>query len=195
MKSRFKNKKLVVFSSVLLVIVAWVGSTLYDQAQKEKAKKEAIAAEQQYFAEAEEYIESFVQKVKNVSRPNKITNKSSCRYQSRKFEQGPLQCSAEKEIIFTDRNLNEANNIMLSISKLNPENRLKESLGRPKSKFEKDGTVAGHAATEFSQSIRPPGLKCVAGYDYPGFSKKSLILTIVISCYRGNVVEEHFPVE
>jgi hypothetical protein len=194
MKSRFKNKKLIILASILLVIVAWVGSNLYDQAQKEKAKKEAVAAEQQYFAEAEEYIESFVEKVENVSKPDKITNTSSCRYQSRKFETGPLQCSARREFRYVNIGLEEANFIMSRVAKINPNEPLKESLGRPKSKFEKQGTVAGHAADMFLQPSNQSS-NCVVGYRYPADPlSKSTDLRITFNCSIDSSAE-HFPVE
>jgi|AntRauTorcE11897_2_1112592.scaffolds.fasta_scaffold41776_2 hypothetical protein len=197
-----KNKKqyfnhirkpvLVAIAGMLLLGVAWflVINPLLNQRDKDR------------FLQAQAELEQiFVEKIQPVAEPDLVEREQSCRYLSRKYSEGPLNCMLSIHLAYVDIGSKDSVNLVGSIS-----GTVDQSLMEGSTQVDDLGSYHDQDVFRFSQKINSVvDFSCSIGYIHPitlggeslvfeGVSSDDEGLYVSMTCLRQSRAE-HFPVQ
>lgn len=114
-----KQKKVLVYLLTIGVPLLVLGIIFY--------RNYSVAVDKRRFEQARESIDKLYAEIEaSVGKPNISEKKENCSRPSLKFEKGPLSCDVSVDFSFSTRNINDANNLMISIvSIINASNYIK----------------------------------------------------------------------
>jgi hypothetical protein len=181
---------------VVIILLAIVVGLLVKQQVR-------IHQDRQLFKQAEAKTEEiYSQIVETIGEPDKVVREKNCGRASRKFEQGPLSCSINIQLVLYGKDNNRSWALVNEVSKLNESPLRKDFLSKTQSQSFDHYRVSKERQIYFQSLENLKNLVCETSYEYPVNNKSAYYdllepeapenLRIGVTC-GGPAKTQHYP--